>query len=311
VVLAVILSWALAAAAPGGLAGSAARAEGRAVQSPEVDLELARAVVSAAARRHGLDDGVATVIGRSVRGVLVGDFGSSWRHGTRVAPLVGRSLVPTLVLVFVVLVVGGALGLWAAVRASVRPGPLLAAASAIALAVPPLWLGILAIDAFASDTGVGLFPRHGWGSPLALVLPVVTLAPVVFAVVFRHTGAVLREFLQSPAALAAQARGLSVREVARHHGLRVSAAALAPLGTTLVAYLIGATVVTDRLFDVRGLGWMLLDAAAIGDVPVVVAAVAASAFAVALVSVAADALARHFDPRLRTGDDAKAKGRAD
>lgn len=303
VLVAMTLSWVLAALAPGGLAASAARAEGRAVLSAQGDVELALAVTGEAARRHGLDRGVMPVIAESLASALVGDLGTSWRHDVDIGPLVGAALIPTLALVLLVLAVGAGLGVWAGLRASVRRRPGIAALSAIALAVPPLWVGILAIDAFAAGGSLPLLPRRGWGSPLALVLPVATLAPVVFAVVFRYTADALREFMHTPVALAARARGLAVEAIATRHGLRVISAALAPLGTTLVAYLLGATVVTDRLFDVRGLGWLLLDAATVGDVPVVVAVAGGCALVVALTSALVDWLTRRWDPRLREVSD--------
>jgi peptide/nickel transport system permease protein len=83
------------------------------------------------------------------------------------------------------------------------------------------------------------------------------------------------------------------------HALAVAAAPLAALAAVVVPWLLGASLVVERAFDLRGLGALLLDAAAAGDAPVTLGATLAFGVLTALASLAADGLSQLADPRLR------------
>jgi ABC-type dipeptide/oligopeptide/nickel transport system permease component len=87
------------------------------------------------------------------------------------------------------------------------------------------------------------------------------------------------------------------------HALGASLSGLVAVGVNLVAYALGASLVIERVFEIRGLGALVLDASARGDAPVVVGATVCAGVVLALVSIAADFGQRALDPRLRAGEE--------
>ena len=283
-----VAGWWCLEAAPGHPAEAAARAAGLVPADPSaIQPGARRAIVDRVARREGLDRPAAVRFGAFVTAALRGDLGRSWRDGSPVTRHLGRTLPVTLGLVGAALVVAFAVGVLGALLAAAGarrwPDFVARALAVIALSVPPAWAAVLAL-------------RAGPGSS---ALAVLCLAYVAAALVARHGRGALLAAAAEPFALAARARGASDARVLGVHALGVSAAPLAALAAVVVPYLVGASLVVERAFDLRGLGALLLDAAAAGDAPIILGATLAAGGIVAIASLAADALAALADPRLR------------
>jgi len=280
-----VLAWALAEAAPGPAAERAARAGGVLPPDDAGTAPVRAALIARAEARFDLGGGAAARIARAGARAARLDLGASWRDGEDVAARLGPAVaasaaiaVPALVLA---LLVGAGLGATAAPRG--RRARAVDAVAALAVATPPAWLAILGADA-------------GGDGRLAAAL---VLAAAPAAVIAVHVRAALADFLASPAALAARARGAGGGRVLAVHGLRLALPGLAPLAASTAAYLLGTVAVVERAFALPGLGRVALDAAAAGDVPVLAAVAAIAGGAVALFTGAADVAARLADPRLR------------
>ena len=305
VVMAVaVLSWLLVEAAPGSPGERAARAAG--VLPPDdagVSEALRARLIEQVVREHDLDRSLPVRIAGYLGGLVRLDFGRSWRDGEPVAGRLAEALAPTVFLVGTALLLALLLGLGAALLSARRPGgPLdlgLAGLAALALALPPVWVAIAALRLLAAGQPWHLLPAAGLDSAAAAVLPLLTLALVPGFVIARHARAALIDALDAPWTIAARARGASRWRVVAVHGLRVALPAVAPLVVVLTAYLLGATVVIEQVFAIRGLGSLLVDAAARGDAPVVVGVSVVAAALLALVSALVDLGAVRLDPRLR------------
>lgn len=296
-----VVAWSCAEAAPGTAGERAARAAGLlAADDSEVAARDRAAIVAAVEREHGLDRGLAVRVAGYLGGLATLDFGRSWRDGAPVRARLGRALGPTLVLVLAALALAVALGLGAALLAVDRGGAVdrgLSAAAALALAVPPAWLGVIALRTFATGAPWSVLPTGGLDTLAAGVLPIATLAVVPACFLARFARAELSRALREPWALAVLARGASRRRLVYVHALRASLAGLAAVGVNLVAYSLGASLVVERVFGIRGLGSLVLDASARGDAPVVVGATLVAGALVALASLLADVAVSALDPR--------------
>jgi nickel transport system permease protein len=283
-----VAGWWCLEAAPGHPAEAAARASGLIPADPSTIVPGARReIVLAVARREGLDRPAGARFGAFLAGALRGDLGRSWRDGRPVTRHLGRALPVTLALVGAALVLAFALGLLGALGAAAGarrwPDRATRAVAVIALSIPPAWAAVLALRA-----GPGSWP-----------LAIGCLAYVAAAVVARHGRAAILAAAREPFALAARARGASGARVLGVHALGAAASSLAALATVVVPYLLGASLIVERAFDLRGLGALLLDAASAGDAPVTLGATLAVGALVALASIASDAVAVVADPRLR------------
>jgi peptide/nickel transport system permease protein len=248
-----------------------------------------RAIEAVAAARGVGATPVRRIFGLSTR---------SWRDGRSVAAVVGEALPATLGLCALAGLFAVMAGLLGALLAASRRGAdrVLGVLAAVALAAPVAWVAVLALRVFAWGRPWRLAPvRGGWW------LPGACLGLVAAALVQRHGRAALLEALAAPFAQAARARGAGRARVLAVHALAAARAPLVALVPILVAYFFGAVAVIERAFDVPGLGALLLDAAASGDAPVVVAGTLTVGAAVVLASLVAEALAPRVDPRLEDG----------
>lgn len=266
-----------------------------------IPVEVRAQILADVARAHELEGGATRRVVARVSALVGLDFGLSWRDRTSVADALIRAGSPTLTLWALALLAAVFLGLGTAVLAVRGLGGkldlVLSALAGVAFAVPPVWLGLLALSTFADGRPFRIVPIEGLGSPAAYVLPVVCLALVPGFVIARHARAALVEAARTPWAVAARARGGSRDRVLMVHCLRACAGQLIALTPVLVAYLTGATVVIEEVFGIPGLGALLLGAAEYGDAPVVVGAAVVSATVIAGASVLAELLARLADPR--------------
>ncbi len=297
-----ILSWLLAEAAPGSAGERAARAAG--VLPPDdgaVPGALRQQLIAQMNRDYDLERPLAARVGSYLCGLARLDLDRSWRDGRPVSTHLGAAALATLLLIAAALLLAVLVGLGAAVACARRPGGradlAVAVAAALALAMPPVWVAIVGLRLFATGQPWSWLPAAGGGGFASAVLPVVTLALVPAFVIARHGRALLVEAVAAPWAVAVRARGASHWRVIVVHGLRAALPALLPLLVIVVAYLLGATMVIERVFAIEGLGGVLIDAAGRGDAPVVVGVSVVAATILATLSAIVDVVGRVTDPR--------------
>ncbi|WP_309066261.1 ABC transporter permease [Microbacterium sp.] len=231
--------------------------------------------------------------------LLRGDLGESYQLRMPVAEVIGRQLAPTLQLTAAALVIAGLLALAGALLA--RRGAARAAAVTVELIVlssPVFWIGLVLLGVFAF--GLGWFPVAGSRTPATLVLPAVTLALPVAALI----GQVLRDGVdeaeRQPFAETVRARGAGPAWLTLRHSLRHGAAGALTLTAYLVGSLLGGAVLVETVFARAGIGSVTLSAIADRDLPVVTGVIMLSALVFVIVNVIVELLHPVLDPRLRT-----------
>ena len=172
-------------------------------------------------------------------------------------------------------------------------------AAVLAVALPPYVTAPLLVLVFA--VGTGWLPVAGWeaGRPADLVLPVIALVLPTAGGLMRLLRASALDVLDSPAILAARARGLSARRVLLVH---VLPPALSPVIAYLggaAAALLGGSLVVETVFGLPGMGRFLVEGALNRDYTLVLGKVVVYAVLVLLLNLAADLAALGVDPRLR------------
>ncbi|MBO2448690.1 ABC transporter permease [Actinomadura barringtoniae] len=255
----------------------------------------------------GLDrpvlDQFQTWLGAAARG----DLGTSWINRAPVVETLAAALPVTLSLtglaIVVIVVAGVGLGTWAALR----PGwldRLLQGTAGLAIAVPNFWLGVGLLLLFAVH--LSLFPASGYvplSSPgewlRSLTLPVLTLAVgPAFALALQVRRAMI-DVLAKDYIRSLRAAGLPRRSVLFKHALRNC---MAPVVTVIgfqVLGLIAGAVLIEQLFNLPGLGGVMLTSVTQHDVPVVQGAVLLFAVFVVLINLLIDVGAALLNPRAR------------
>ncbi len=231
------------------------------------------------------------------------DLGYSYRSKKGVALLLveraPRSLELALAAVALQLVIGLAVGAFAARRRGSFADQAAVAALLVAVSAPTFILGI-ALQYLLSHR-LGWLPldaggRHDLG---VLLLPALTLGLYGAALYGRLSREELSEALAADYLRTARAKGASERYALVVHALRN---ALLPIATLMVldfGALAGGAIVTEKLFRWPGLGALTVDAVVNRDAPVIFGTVMFSAAAIALATLALDVVYLVLDPRLR------------
>jgi peptide/nickel transport system permease protein len=134
-----------------------------------------------------------------------------------------------------------------------------------------------------------------------MALPVLTLTLVSFGGTMLLTRNSMLDTLGEDFLLTARAVGIPDREIRDRHAAR---AALLPVVTTLVfslAFSIAGGVITEAVFSWEGMGYTLMEAVTLSDIPLAAGAMAFTGILVLLAHLAADILYAYLDPRVRYG----------
>lgn len=229
------------------------------------------------------------------------DLGQSLRYRLPVADLIGARLPATLQLAAAALVLALALALPLGVAMTVQggaPGGRLAAAfTLLGLALPGFWLGPLLVLVFAVQ--LGWLPVAGRESPASVVLPALTLALGLAAVLARQLAANLSEALAADHVRTARAKGLAPTQVLWRHGVRN---ALLPVVTVFglqLGALLGGAVITETVFAWPGLGSLTVEAISARDYPLLQGCVLLIATTYVIVNGLTELAYAWADPRVR------------
>lgn len=169
----------------------------------------------------------------------------------------------------------------------------------ILLAVPNFWLGMVLTALLSVRLGwLPSFGSHGWA---ALVLPTVALAARLIALVGRTTRGMVIEEMRKDYVRTAKAKGLPRSAILVGHVLRN---VLIPVVTVIglqAGYLLGGSVVIERLFVWPGIGDLMLTGVSTRDYALVQGAALFFVLGFLLINLGVDLLYRLINPRLRHG----------
>ena len=258
--------------------------------------------------RHqlGLDQPIYQQLWSFLVGLAHGNTGTSIYYKVPVSSLIWSALPVTAALVAVsaifCFVITVPLAALAAARQDRPADHAVRVFSLVGLGMPSFFFGIILIIVFAVD--LHWFSVGGWGTTPAdhmrsLVLPGLTAAIAIAPVLIRSLRVGMLEVIESDFVAAARAKGLRGPRVLLAH---VARNALIPTVTLLgisIAYLIGSTVVIERVFDLNGLGNLMLNAIGARDFPVVQGVTIVYAIAVVVINLMTDLVAAQLDPRVR------------
>jgi len=244
-------------------------------------------------------------VGRAARG----DLGVSFRTKQPVTEAIQQRLPATLQLTLLslalALVVALPIGLLSAIRPNSWADSIGTVLALSGVAMPHFWLGILLMFFFA--VWLGLLPPSGYvpptqdplGSLKLMLMPCMTLATGLAAVITRQVRSALLEVLQDDYIRTARSRGLTERGVVVGHALRN---ALIPVVTIIgmqTGRLFGGAVVVETIFSIPGVGRLAVDSIFFRDFPVLQGVVLLMAVAVLSINLLTDMLYAAIDPRIR------------
>jgi ABC-type dipeptide/oligopeptide/nickel transport system permease component len=239
---------------------------------------------------------------------LRGDFGNAFTLGSPVAEIIGQRVGPSAALIGYGMLLSMLIGVPLAIVAALRPNGwvdnAIRVSTTISFAMPGFWLGLMLALIFGLE--LHWFPVSGYDGGIGgilrtLTLPALALGLALSTVVVRTLRSSLLEVLQTEYIEAARSRGLSELRVVVKHALRNSFMNTLTILSVNIGFLIGGTVILEQVFQIPGLGQLLLTAVEKRDYQLVQALALLAGSAVVLASLVADIVQAFLDPRVRLG----------
>lgn len=261
-----------------------------------------REQLDALRRNMGLDRPLLSRYLEFVTGLATrGDLGRSLVSGRQISALLAESLPHTLLLALVsaglATLAGASIGILAAGRSGSYLDTVIMGATTLGLAVPTFWSGLLLMLLFSLT--LGWLPVVGAGSWRHLVLPALTLALPMTAVVARLMRSSVLEELNATYVYTARAKGASSRRVLLGHVLPNSLIPVVNLLGLYMGRLIGGAFIVETIFGWPGLGRLAVRAIFDRDLPVVLGASLTVATMYLFINFIVDLVHAWLDPRVR------------
>lgn len=257
----------------------------------------------------GLNRSLPARYGSFLLDAVRGDFGESTQYGLPVGELLSERFGVTIGLALlsfaVILVVSVPLGIWAA-RAKTRFGEGLAAfVTQTMMAVPSFFLGMLITLLFGIVLRwftPGAYVAAGedfFGFLSFLIFPALAVAVPKIGMTVRFLQSSLKEQMGADYVRTAKSKGCGVRRVLWKHMLRNALVPVVTFLTMVMAEILAGSIVIEQVFNLSGVGRLLVVSISARDYPVVRAIVLYTTAVVVLLNYGADMLCRYLDPRIK------------
>lgn len=252
-------------------------------------------------RAYGLDQSIPVQYVNYLKQLAQGDFGESFAFQESALNVVMRRLPATLELALAATVLANLIAIPAGILAALKRGTIfdrgLMAVVLVGQSIPTFWLGMML--ALVVAVQFHLVPVSGRGSFQHMILPTVTLALWLIALLARVTRSEMLEVLSNDYVRTARAKGMHEKTVIVTHGLRN---ALPPIVTVIglqFGGLLGGAVMTETVFAWPGVGTLILESISKRDYPVVMTGILVVAGAFIVINLALDLLYGSLDPRIK------------
>jgi peptide/nickel transport system permease protein len=267
------------------------------------------AQIDAVRKQLGLDDPLAVQFVRWLSGVLRGDLGISIFSHEPVNKLIGQRIEPTVSLaattILLAVAIAVSFGVLAAWKAGTWIDRLVMVLSVVGFSVPVFVVGYLLIYLFSIK--LGWLPVQGY-APLAdgfvpwirhLILPSIALGLAYVALIARITRTTMLDVLAEDYMRTARAKGVATGPLLMKHALKNAGVPIVTVIGIGVALLIGGVVITETVFNIPGVGRLVVDAISQRDYPIIQGVTLIFSGVYVIVNLIVDLSYTVIDPRIR------------
>jgi peptide/nickel transport system permease protein len=260
-------------------------------------------------QRLGLEDPLPVQFLRWAGAVVQGDLGISIFSNEPVMKLIGQRIEPTLSLALTTLIVAVTLAVTFGVLAAWRVGSWidrsLMVVSVLGFSVPVFVVGYMLIYVFAIT--LRWLPVQGY-SPIEdgfgpwierLILPSIALGLAYVALIARITRTAMLDVLAEDYIRTAKAKGVGTRPMLLKHALKNAGVPIITVIGIGVALLIGGVVITETVFNIPGVGRLVVDAISKRDYPIIQGVILLFSGVYVVVNLMVDLTYTFLDPRIR------------
>jgi len=261
--------------------------------------------------RFGLDKSLPMQYFDWISDILRGQFGDSLYYNESVGTLLLERLPVTAHLAILSIIIASVFGITAGVICALRRGgaldTFLTSAANFGISIPIFWLGVLMIYLFGLY--LGLLPLHGYTSPFQdfwmstrqLVMPVTCMAVTAMASKARQARSSILEVIRQDYIRTAWSKGLRERTIVVRHVLKNGLIPVVTLIGMQVSHIFGGSVLIETVFNIPGMGRLMVSSVFAQDYPVVQGCSLLFALIVVMVNLIVDISYGWLDPRIRYG----------
>ncbi|WP_376768971.1 ABC transporter permease subunit [Paenibacillus xylanilyticus] len=252
---------------------------------------------------YGLDQPYLVQLWNNIKGIALFDLGKSFSGNEDVTATIARKFPITLTLAVISLLLALVIALPIGIISAIKPNSLFDYTfmfiALIGLSIPNFWQGLIFILNFSIKMQwlPATFNPQNW---LSIIMPTIVLGTGLTAAVARMTRSSTLEVIHEDYVMTARAKGLSERKVLLKHAVRN---ALIPIVTVVglqFGGMLGGAAVTEKVFNISGLGSYIVDKQFIPDIPSIMGGVVYTAITISIINVIVDLLYAFIDPRVRS-----------
>jgi peptide/nickel transport system permease protein len=259
--------------------------------------------------KFGLDKPLLVQYVLWVKDLLRGDFGKSMHYDMQVGILIKKRMPITMylgLLSFLLSVIVGTLsGLISALRRGKPIDTTMTLLANIGITIPIFWLAILLIYLFGLR--LGWLPVFGYTSPFQdlgmsmkqIIMPVFCMAILPIASIARQTRSSMLEVVGQDYIRTAWSKGLRERTIVTRHAIKNGFIPIVTLLGIQVRHIFGGSVLIETVFNIPGMGRLLVDAVFSQDYGIVQSGTLIMGIIVVLSNLAVDLSYGWLDPRVR------------
>lgn len=260
--------------------------------------------------RLGLNDPFLQQFTNWMSDVLAGDLGTSLYSNRSVVGAIGDRLPVTAWVTMASMIVALAISIPVGIISAAKRGTFIDRSTmlfaSLGIAIPSFWLGTLLVLFFALN--LGWFPAVGY-TPMsdglvdwarALVLPAITLGTSAAAETTRQLRSSMINVLEQDYVRTARSTGVRDRTILVKHALKNATIPVVTVIGFQVAFLLGGSVVVERVFALPGLGDLAINSVIQRDFPMVQGIVIVTALVILTINLIVDLAYAWLDPRVRT-----------
>lgn len=260
-------------------------------------------------KQFGLDKPLMVQYVNWVTGLFKGDFGKSMHYDMQVSRLVAKRLPITihlgLMAAFLSIIFGIFSGIISALRRGKHLDTFVTLFANLGITVPVFWLAIIMIYLFGLR--LGWLPVFGYTWPFddflmsakQSIMPVICLAIVPLAGMARQSRSSMLEVINQDYIRTAWAKGLTERDVVIRHAIKNGLIPVVTLIGFNVRYIFGGSVLIETVFNIPGMGRLLVDAVFSQDYGIVQIGTLIIAAMVVITNLIVDLSYGWLDPRVR------------
>ncbi len=265
------------------------------------------ATIARVTAEMGLDQPIIVQYFNWLKNMLMGDFGVSYFQNKPVLDILVTSFLITAKLAGIAYLLSIVLGVVVGVVAAVNRGKwidsFLMTLSVFGISAPSFWIAII-LQIFIC-LKLNLLPLSGISSVSSFILPGIALGTRYAASVARITRTSMLEVLSQDYIRTAQAKGLKKWAVIIKHAFRNALIPVITIAGSELGSILTGSVLIESIFQIPGIGKMLVDSINTRDLPIVQGGVMYIAVICVIMYLVVDILYTFVDPRITLGKESE------